>query len=316
MTFDARFVVVVLAAFACANTLAAWVAVWQWRRRTPPEAPQDRASFLLRIRMLPLVASLLWSALAMSSFFFFESRRADERTGLVLLAFAAVGGALIVSSAARLVVTLTRHRRIVRGWLAASEPVQLPGLTIPAVAVESVFPIVAVVGVFRPRLVIARNVIDACTPEELRAILDHECRHISRGDNFCRTLLVALPDPLGWLPVGRAIDAAWHDATEEVADEAPGDAAGDAGRVALASALIRVAKMVPAGSPIAEIPASALYRGEPLERRVRRLLDPIPPRPRAPRHYQWLALAAVIGASIVLLGPIHDLLEVAVTFLP
>ena len=316
MTFDARFVVVVLAAFACANTIAAGVAVWQWRRRTPPEAPQDRASFLLRIRMLPLVASLLWSALAMSSFFFFESRRSDERTGLVILALAAIGAALVASAGARLVVTLARHRRIVRGWFTGAEPVTLDGVGVPAMIVDFAFPIVAVVGVFRARLVIARNVIDACTPEELRAILDHECRHVSRGDNFRRTLLVALPDPLGWLNVGRAIDAAWHDATEEVADEAPGDAAGDAGRVALASALIRVAKMVPAGSPMAEIPASALYRGEPLERRVRRLLDPIPPRPRAPRHYQWLALAAVIGASIVLLGPIHELLEVAVTFLP
>lgn len=316
MTFDARFVVVVLAAFVCANAAGAAAAAWQWRRRTPPEAPQDRASFLLRIRMLPLVASLLWSALAMISFFLFESRRADERTGLVLVALAAVGALLITAAAARLVITLSRHRRIVRGWFAGAENTALPGIGIPAVIVDTEFPIVAVVGIWRPRLVIARDVLDACTPDELKAVLDHECRHVARGDNLRRTLLIALPDPLGWLAVGRAIDAAWHDATEEVADEAPGDGRGDAGRVALASALIRVAALVPAGRPPAEIPASALYRGEPLERRVRRLLDPIPPRPAARRHYQWMALAGLIGLCIVLLGPIHDLLEVAVTFLP
>ena len=89
MTFDARFAVVVLAAFACANVAAVSAAVWQWRHRAAPAAPQDRAAFLLRIRMLPLVASLLWAMLAMGSFFLFESRRADERTGIVLVLFAA-----------------------------------------------------------------------------------------------------------------------------------------------------------------------------------------------------------------------------------
>lgn len=315
MTFDARFGVVVLAAFACANAVASYAAVWQWRHRAAPAAPVDRASFLIRLRLLPLVASLAWSVLAMSSFFLFESR-SDEPTGVVLPVLAILGAALLLSAIVRLAVTLARHRRIVRGWLESATSITLTGVRIPAMRVESEFPIVAVVGVFRPKLVIARAVLDACSADELDAILDHECRHITRGDNLRRTLLIALPDPLGWLRVGREIDLAWHDATEEVADEAPGHERGDSGRVALASALIRVAKLVPAGHAVAEIPASALYRGEPLERRVRRLLDPIPPRPRAPRHYQWLALAGVIGLSIVLLNPIHDLLEVAVTFLP
>lgn len=316
MTFDARFVVVVLAAFASANTVAACVAVWQWRHREAPAAPVDRAAFLFHIRLLPVVASLLWAALAMSSFFLFEPRRADESTGLVLMALAAFGAALVGTAAARLAFTLARHRRVVRGWLAAASPIALPGVSVPSLVVDSVFPIVAVIGIVRPRLIIARSVLDACTPDELKAVLDHECRHITRADNLRRTLLIGLPDPLGWFAVGRTIDLDWHDAAEEVADEAPGNDRGDAGRVALASALIRVAKMVPAGQPLAEIPASALYRGEPLERRVRRLLDPIPPRPRAPRHYQWIALAGFITLSVVLLNPIHDLLEVAVTFLP
>jgi beta-lactamase regulating signal transducer with metallopeptidase domain len=245
----------------------------------------------------------------------FEPRRADERIGAMLPALATLGALLVFSALVRLAITLARHRREVRAWLVDAAPVALPGVTIPSLLIDSQFPIVAVIGVFRPRLVIAKCVLDACTADELRAVLDHECRHIARGDNFRRTLLIALPDALGWLGAGKAIDLEWHDASEEVADEAPGNDRGDAGRVALASALIRVAKMVPSGGAV-EIPASALYRGEPLERRVRRLLDPIPPRPRAPRHYQWAALAAFIALSIVLLNPIHELLEVAVNVLP
>jgi Zn-dependent protease with chaperone function len=315
MTFDARLAVVALAAFALANAVGSYAAIWQWRHRRAPVSPVDRASFLVRIRLLPLVAGLSWSVLALGSFFLFESR-SNERTGLMLPVLAVLASALLLSAAARLTVTLRRHRRIVRGWFDGGTSISLPGIEIPVVRVDAAFPIVAVVGVFRPKLVIARSVLDACTADELQAILDHECRHITRGDNLRRTLLVALPDLLGWFRVGREIDRAWHDATEEVADEAPGHDRGDAGRVSLAAALLRVAKLVPSGQPAAEIPVSALYRGEPLERRVRRLLEPIPPRPRTPRHYQWLALAGIIALSVVLLYPIHELLEVAVTFLP
>ncbi|MBW8868514.1 MAG: M56 family metallopeptidase [Acidobacteria bacterium] len=315
MTFDARLAVVALAAFASANAVGSYAAIWQWRHRRAPISPVDRASFLVRIRLLPLVAGLSWSVLALGSFFLFESR-SNERTGLMLPVLAVLASALLLSAAARLTVTLRRHRRIVRGWFAGGTSMSLPGIEIPVVRVDAAFPIVAVVGVFRPKLVIASSVLAACTPDELQAILDHECGHITRGDNLRRTLLVALPDLLGWFRVGREIDRAWHDATEEVADEAPGHDRGDAGRVSLAAALLRVAKLVPSGEPPAEIPVSALYRGEPLERRVRRLLEPIPPRPRTPRHYQWLALAGIIALSVVLLYPIHELLEVAVTFLP
>lgn len=316
MTFDARFVIVILAAFASANAVASAVTVWQWRRAQAPASPLDRATFLFHLRLLPLVASLLWASLAMFSFFFFEPRAENERIGAVLIGVSSLGFALLFAAAVRVSIAVIRHRGLVRVWLRGATPIALPGIHIPALAIDTTFPVVAVVGILRPRLVIARCVLDACPAEELAAILDHERGHITRRDNARRMLLLALPDPLSWIRVGRAIDAEWHDAAEEVADEAPGDGRGDAGRVALAAALVRVARMVPPGETLSELPASALYRGEPLERRVRRLLDPIPPRPRAPRHYQWIGLAAFIGLSIILLNPIHRLLEVAVTFLP
>lgn len=316
MTFDARFAIVILSAFVTANAVASMVTAWQWRRAHMPEAPLDRAAFLFQLRLLPLVASVLWAALAMSSFFVFEPRSQTERIGEVLIALAVVGGALLLTAAGRVTSTILRHRRLLGEWLRHASPVTLPGVTIPTLAIDTAFPVVAVIGIIRPRLLVARRVLDACPPDELAAILDHERGHITRHDNARRLLLFALPDPLSWTRIGRAMDAAWHDAAEEVADQAPGAGRGDAGRVALAEALVRVARMVPAGQMLSELPANALYRGEPLERRVRRLLDPIPPRPRAPRHYQWMALAAFIGLSIVLLNPIHRLLETAITFLP
>lgn len=316
MTFDARFAIVILSAFVTANAVASLAAAWQWRRTRIPDAPLDRAAFLFQLRLLPLVASVLWAALAMSSFFVFEPRSQTERIGEVLIALAVVGGALLVMAAGRVTSTILRHRRLLGEWLRDATPVTLPGVTIPSLAIDTEFPVVAVVGVIRPRLLVARRVLDQCPPDELAAILDHERGHITRRDNARRLLLLALPDPLSWTRIGRAIDAAWHDAAEQVADEASGDGRGDAGRVALAEALVRVARMVPAGQTLSELPASALYRGEPLERRVRRLLDPIPPRPRASRRYQWIALAAFIGLCIILLNPIHGLLETAITFLP
>lgn len=316
MNFDMRFAVVILAAFAAASIVATLAAVWQWRRSPLPAAPVDRARFLFHLRLLPLVASVLWATLATASFFFFEPRSGGERIGSVLLVLSSVGTALILAAVVRITSTFVRHRRLLKSWLDGATPVQVPGATVPALAINTTFPVVAVFGVWRPRLVIAQCVLDACPPEELAAILAHERGHITRHDNARRMLLLALPDPLSWTRVGRAIDLAWHDAAEEVADEASGDGLGDAGRMSLAAGLIRVARLVPQGEALHELPASALYRGEPIEQRVRRLLDPIPARPRAPRHYQWVALAGVIGLSIILLNPIHELLEVAVTFLP
>lgn len=316
MTFDARFAIVILAAFATANVVASVVAVWQWHRARAPLAPLDRATFLFHLRLLPLVAALLWSSLATGSFFLFEPRSEEERIGLVLIGVSALGFALLGAAAMRVTIAILRHRRLLREWLHNARPIDLPGVSIPSLAIDATFPVVAIVGIWRPRLVIAQRVLDACPADELAAILDHERGHIRRHDNARRMLLLALPDPLSWTRVGRAMDEGWHDAAEEVADEAPGEGRGDAGRVALAAALVRVAKMVPAGETLDELPASALYRGEPLERRVRRLLDPIPARPRAPKHYQWLGLAIFIALAIVLLNPIHYLLEIAVTFLP
>ena len=85
---------------------------------------------------------------------------------------------------------MRRHHRVVGQWLSTATPLTLPRLGLPAFQVESAFPVVAVVGLFRPRLVIARTVLEACTPDELEAVLDHERAHIRHHDNIRRLLLI------------------------------------------------------------------------------------------------------------------------------
>jgi Zn-dependent protease with chaperone function len=92
-------------------------------------------------------------------------------------------------------------------WLRSAQPVTLAGISAPALVVESEFPVVSVVGLRRPRLVIARAVLDSCSNEELRAILAHEQGHIDRRDNLRRLLLSIAPDILNWLPVSERMFA-------------------------------------------------------------------------------------------------------------
>jgi len=65
------------------------------------------------------------------------------------------------------------------------------------------------------------------------------------------------------------------------------------------------------------VPASALYRGENLDQRVRRLLGP-PAVAAAPLSPAWRAVAttAIVASAALALHAIHELLEAAVTFLP
>jgi hypothetical protein len=121
------------------------------------------------------------------------------------------------------------------------------------------------------------------------------------------------PDLLAWTRASARLRDQWHVAAEDEADAEAGQA-HPAMRLSLASALIRVARLAPARVPF-EVPASALYRGEDVTRRVRALLAP--PAPGALAR-PWLLFGAVAALSAALLAmhPIHELVEAAVAILP
>ena len=200
--------------------------------------------------------------------------------------------------------------------MADAEELTLEGLDVPTYAVSSEFPLVALIGLVRPRMLVARCVLEHCSTEEVRAIVAHERGHLERHDNLARAILALSPDVLVWLPVADRLTNAWHDAAEEAADDHAASL-GELGRVTLAQALIRVARLAPPGSSAVVVPASALYRGENLDRRVRRLLGPQAAAP-PPRPLWWRATitSTVVVAGALALHAIHELLEAAVTFLP
>jgi Zn-dependent protease with chaperone function len=315
MIYELRLAVVALASFGAASAAASMAAGWAGRRAAARRATS--ASTLFQLRLLPSAISLLVSLMAIASFERFEPRAGQERTGWVLLVFAAMAAAALLTMTVRIGRAYWTTRAALGAWMRTAEAVSLDGLAIPAYAMTSSFPIVAVVGTVRPRLIVARSVLEACSREQLGAILAHERCHVRRRDNARRVLMWAAPDALMWTAAARALRERWQAAAEETAD-AEAARVGPAGRLHLAEALIRVARLAPAGSSAADLPASALYRGENIEHRVRRLLDPAADFSRADRTASWLwtLVAAFVPCSLLALRAVHHLVEAAVAYLP
>jgi Zn-dependent protease with chaperone function len=317
MTFELRVLTVALTAFTVAG-LAASLIVPRLASRIRRERAAVRARRLATLRLLPArVAAVAGLAVAIA-FLVFEPRQSGEYMGRVMPALALFGAALVLAGAWRWMQIARATRRLTAEWLATAEPLELAGIGIPAFAVASRFPIVAVVGLRRPKLVIARSVLASCTPDELRAVLAHEQGHLDRRDNLRRLMMSTTPDVLAWLPASARLFADWREAAEQAADD---DAAraGEDGRLHLASALVKVARLA-SGRPARDLmPASALYCGEGLDSRVRRLLTPARAAATTSRRRSARTLAGLAAlATIVFLAleDVHAIVEVAIHALP
>ncbi len=314
-----RCVVLSLAAFGITHLLASMAVSSRVSTRRRDEHPALRADRLLRWQLLPSAAAAAVLVFAAIGLFRFESREGDEVVGRTFWTAGVFGGALVLLIVVRLIRMRRQTRQLLRSWLSSATPVALRDVAIPAFAINTGFPIVAVIGVLRPQLVIDAQVLRACTTDELAAILAHERGHVRRWDNLRRAAFAAVPGP--WFSPD--LREAWRDATEEAADDLAAATNRDT-RFHLATALLRVSRLAPpreaASGWQAQLPASALYRGENIEGRVRRLVDP----PTGPDHGgrpSTTALAAGLVGLVGLVGLIvqrelHDAMEYIVAFLP
>jgi beta-lactamase regulating signal transducer with metallopeptidase domain len=310
-----RCVVLSLAAFGLTHLLASVVVSLRTSTHSANDAPSTRADRLLRRQLLPTVVATVVLLFAAVGLYRFESRDGDELLGRTVWTAGAFGGALVLLMIGRLVRMRWQTRRLLRTWLSSATPLSLREVSIPAFALNTGFPIVAVIGVWRPRLVIDAQVLRACTDEEVTAILAHERAHVSRRDNLRRAVFAAVPGP--WFSPN--LGDAWRNATEEAADDLAA-AAGHDTRFHLATALLRVSRLAPPHEDVTgwreQLPASALYRGENIEGRIRRLVDAAPTTDLGRRSWPTTLLAGFLGVAFVLQRDLHDLMEHVVAFLP
>jgi Zn-dependent protease with chaperone function len=320
-TFLFHGIALALAAFAAANLIVSALVV---RIAHRPHRTFSSA-FWFGLRIMPALAAAVFVLFVfVPSYWRYEPRETTEGVDVVLTTLAWAGFAMIAAGAARGVSSWWRARHRTRIWMRSAREICLraarPNQHIPPMfLIDADAPIMALVGLVRPRLLVTRGLIEALTDEELAAGLAHELGHSYARDNFKRLVMRAAPDLLAPTATARAIERRWVSAAEHTADRMCGTST-PALRYALASALVKVARLLPPEPTIGE-PISTLIGGGEIRSRVRVLLDDqvAPPVRRRPA-IAWLcavvALAVVAIAYQPLLHGVHELTEVAVHTLP
>ena len=255
-----------LATLLTFNSCASVATAGLWRllgRNTRRYTAMTRARLLFALRIVPaLLAIIVVMFLLVPAYLAYEPRHTDESVSLklgLLAFFSAVGLSLAI---ARSIAAWRATARLTADWLRHGEPITLPGISIATFRIEHAFPVIAIVGVVRPRLFIASHVLELLTAEEIAAAVAHENSHLAARDNLKRGVLRACRDTLLIIPSGRSLDRSWAEAAEEAADES---AAHRGGAIALdlASALVKIARKVPTGAR-PTMPAGVFLIGEEL----------------------------------------------------
>jgi Zn-dependent protease with chaperone function len=282
------------------------------------------ASWLLALRMLPAVASIAFvAAIFLPSYWRFEPRNFVEDFDITLTSLAAVAGSVLVSGLVRGGVAWWRAARRAEAWTRMAEPLVVAGVDLPAFRIEAPEALMALAGILRPRLIVTRGLIDTLTPDELAASIEHEVGHYRAWDNLKRLAMRGAPDVLRWMPAAHALEQKWAAAAEHSADVGASISRSPATRLALASALVKVARRMPAAA-ITE-PISTLVGGGAIADRVHRLIDDHgEPDDRRGRSLKAVCSAGAAGGAALLLTvgytplleSVHKVTEILVQTLP
>src|SRR6185312_4722916 len=331
--FELLGISLVLAALLSINALASMLAATLWRvidRPTQRWSSHTRARILFAMRVGPPTLALLTVfGLIIPAYLIHEPRSSGEIVSGKLATLAVISMLGVALALWRGLQSWTATRKLLKQWLAGAHPIKVADVEIPAFSIDHPFPVIAVVGLFHPRLFIARKVLDSLSEEELLAALAHESGHLEARDNLRRTLIRACKDMLTIVPCGRSLDRAWAENAEAAADETAATR-GSAVALNLASALIEIARMVSAGGrptmPIASFLLGNEIHG--VKGRVRRLLDLAGDRNQRARgtskYERWLTRSAVLSSLLVVvlvltqtsaLSEMHDAIEQVVRIL-
>ncbi len=312
---------VALASYAAVNLLLSIVVAMLWRMRGAVPAvtePRARARGLAALRAVPSLGAIVFTAAVVApAFVLFEPHHESESAGPIVIGLAAVALAQIGVALSLAAIALVRTRTAERAWLRSAMPIDVaPAFGGHAYAVDTGTPIVALVGIFTPKLIADRTVIESCTAAEFAALEAHERGHLRARDNLKRWLMASAPDALRWTRCHAQLTSAWHDAAEDAADDV---AAGrnTASRVDLAALIVKIARLAPEPSwPTAAV--SPFVDRVGLDRRVRRLLDsgtePAGNTLKAPMAIAALLVTAIVVTSGVGFREVYDFVEAVIRF--
>lgn len=267
-----------LSALLALNAFASAIAEGIWRGvalrvERWPAAARSRLLFALRVSPSALAAAFVF-ALVVPAYLLNEPPNTGEIVGAKLLILATASAAGVLLACWRIARTWRATRRLARDWMQHAVPVDVEGLRLPTYSIRHRFPVIAVIGVVRPRLFIAAQIFDALTAEELSAALAHERGHVVARDNLKRAVLQAGQDALLLAPLGRSLRREWQRESELAADEFAA-AAGPVAALNLASAIVKISRLIPGGAR-PTLPAGAHLLGDEeggLSRRVRNLVN-------------------------------------------
>src|SRR6185295_1813801 len=139
-------------------------------------------------------------------------------------------------------------------------------------------------------------------------------------DNLKRLVMRSVPDVLPASAAMRALERRWAASSEDRADRAAGEHDPRA-RCALASALLKVARLTPPVTPLSE-PICTLMGGGDIASRVRRLLDDRTAGSAGTvrRTAGWTAALTAVAAGVIAYAPllrvVHEATELLVRSLP
>jgi Zn-dependent protease with chaperone function len=321
MMFAAFGLAIALSAFLAVNvalSIGVSLAAGTVLRALAGVSLRARARVLLALRLFPAAAAIfVAAALVFPSYVLLEPADAGERLSLPLAALAASALVLLAAAFVRGRRSLAATARLVRAWEFEAEPVAMPGCAIPVSRVQDAEPVFALVGWRRPHIYVSSAVLDALTPAEIEAAVDHERAHFGAGDNMKRLLMRCAPDVLRLSGASRAIEEAWTRTAEALADHGASTGRPQVA-LALAASLVKVARLSMA--PAAGLPVSALHDGGDVESRVRRLVGSAAEVPR-PAAGTSAAVAGLVAAGVILavagqsLPAVHGMIEAAVRLL-
>jgi len=320
--YVAHGVTLAFAWFMFVNVLVSGLVALVVTRRA--NARPTSAGFWLVMRLSPaIVATFFVAALFLPSYWKYEPRDAAEGVDVTLVALAFAAVVMLASAAGRGACAWWQASRRVRVWMRAARALESDGnqaLPIPAFEIDGPMPMMALAGIVRPRLFVTRALVSTLTEDELDATVAHEIGHWRAWDNLKRLAMRSAPDLLFLTPAARRIERRWASAAEHSADRI-GDGANPAARCALASALVKVARLMPDDGLMRE-PISTLVGGGEIASRVERLLeDRAAARERRRPPIGGVALT-VVGAALMfvsygpLLQAVHDATEILVRSLP